>query len=340
MGEHCPSTFIEYSFEDIDEAGTKGKVALTLEEMKVLLDNHPIRRDVYENNPKTISSITSSQSDFDVMMKLSNTFAMESDSIFIKDGLEVFGMKHLTGIMHDDQDLLNDEAGLACGWVENGNRMGAPETYMTRATARRDIILIANCFAHARGSADYNADAIIPSPSEEEINPATDVWTHLENNEDIFISNDNCFEMYNGVFLNQSMHKLRLDLEARYRKDYLMNEVGKLSQYIIADERQSDMTDDSYWLDYVPTLRHMAATEEIQQKRYNLMMANTDLDFKQGARRSGRRSRRNDDRYHYFESVLDSAAYRSNTDEAREISMELSKLELKYHNNNECETKF
>jgi hypothetical protein len=332
MGQFCPSTFIEYSFEDIREAETKETVVMTSEEMKVLLDSHPLSRDSRTNHSTKRSSMRSSQSELDAMVKLSDTSAIESDSIFIKDGIDFFGLKHLTGIMRDDQDLSNDEIGLACGWLENGNRVGAPETYMTRPTSRRDIILIANCFAHARGSADFNADAIISSPPEEEINPATDIWTHLENDEDIFISNGDCSDMYNGFFLKQSMDQKRMNIEALNRKDYFVKEVDKLSEFIILDERQSsNMTDESYWLDYVPTLRRMGTAEEILQKRYNVMIANTDLDFKQGSRRSGRRSRRNDDRYNYFESVLESPAYRLNNDEAREISMQLSKLELKYH---------
>ena len=332
MGQLCPSTFIEYSFEDISETETKETAVMTSEELKVLLDNHPLSRDSRKNQSTKRSSIQSSQSELDAMVKLSDTLAIESDSIFIKDGIDFFGLKHLSGIMRDDQDLSNDEVGLACGWLENGNRMGAPETYMTRPTSRRDIILIANCFSNARGSANFNADAIIPSPPEEEINPATDVWTHLENDEDIFISNGDCSDTYNGIFLNQSMDQTRMNIEALNRKDYFVKEVDKLSEFIIIDERQSsNMTDESYWLEYVPTLRRMGTAEEILQKRYNVMVANTDLDFKQGSRRSGRRSRRNDDRYHYFESVLESPAYRLNNDEAREISMQLSKLELKYH---------
>jgi hypothetical protein len=340
MGQLCPSTFIEYSFDDFDKTKMTSSTALTPHDMKEMLDNHAIDRVVNETQPSSRFSSCSSQSELDILMKLSDTATMESDLIFIRDGVQVFDLKHLTGIMSDDHDLLNDEVGVACGWLENGNRMGAPDTYMTRPTARRDIVLIANCCNHARGSTAFNADAIIPSPSEEEINPATDMWTHLENDEDIYMSNGDCFELYNGVLLNQSMDKLRMDLEATYRKDYLVKEVDNVSEFIIADERTaSHMTDESYWLDYVPTLRHMATIEEIQQKRYNLMIANSDSEFKQGSRRSGRRSRRNDYRYHYFESALDSAADHLSTDDAREIGIQLSKLELKFHAY-ECETDF
>lgn len=340
MGQLHPSTLIEYSFDDFDRAKMTAATALTPQDMKEMLDNHAIDRVVYETQSTSRSSSCSSQSDLDVLRKLSDTATMESDFIFIRDGVQAFDLKHLTGIMRDDHDVLIDEVGVACGWLENGNRMGAPETYMTRPTARRDILLIANCCNHARGSTVFNADAIIPSPSEEEINPATDMWTHLEHDEDIYISNGDSFELYNGVLRTLSMDKLRMDLEATYRKDYLVKEVDNVSKFIIADERMaSHMTDESYWLDYVPTLRHMATIEEIQQKRYNLMIANSDCEFKQGSRRSGRRSRRNDFRYHYFESALDSAADHLSTDDAREIGIQFSKLELKFHAY-ECETNF
>lgn len=331
FGEYRSSTFIEYSFPYLGEDNSVDSSPTSLQELSNILDRYNYKTESHANLVKASPSYRDSGAELEVLIQSSESASMKSDFILISDGLEDINLKPLTGLMLGSDGVMNDEAGILCGWLNSSNNLGASDEYMVRPTSRRDILLIADACKHARGKANFNADAMIPSqPVDEENNPSIDIWTHYENDEDTFMCSQYYCASHYEKAVNVPITYLRLDHEKTFRTNSIVNQIDSFSPYIINNERSSSfMTDESYWLDYIPFLRHIATVEEKHQKRIESLLL-ADTDSKPSNRRSSRRSQKRDRTYHYFESIFDANNYQIDTDDIRGVTAVLSKLELQY----------
>lgn len=319
------------------------------------------KQDISDPVSETCSAIKETQKkslvdDNQEITKMMEAASNASDAALIEDGLYHMSLPSLAGALHGcGEGRENDSRVLSCD-VDGDYCMGSSDTFMTRPITRRERFLYSTACEFSRGTATFHPE--IGANNTSTNNPTSD-----ENDTDYFFTNDlsecisdeesflpfptnSCAEMIPSLIRelqpNQcsNFNELRFDTKSLLLKsdrDFKFKKVLQLASPILTEGTLLSFSSfsNSYVnsamsykmsLDYIPTLRGIAAIEKDADEAFEKLKLAPSVDEDVFTKRSSRRTRRGKSlvRDHYFKNLIET----HDDDEAKDLGENFTNLKL------------